>query len=113
RQLIAPTGRVGLLIPSAIATDHTTRKFFADVIESNSLLKLYDFENKAPIFPDVHRSYKFCIFLLGGKQVRAEPVDFVFFAHRMEDLKDKSRHIPLSSKDIELLNPNTRTCPIF
>ena len=31
----------------------------------------------------------------------------------MEDLEDRKRHIALSSKDIALLNPNTRTCPIF
>jgi hypothetical protein len=31
----------------------------------------------------------------------------------MSDLRDRNRHIALSAKDIALLNPNTRTCPIF
>jgi hypothetical protein len=31
----------------------------------------------------------------------------------MRQLSDRNRHIPLSGKDMELLNPNTRTCPIF
>ena len=31
----------------------------------------------------------------------------------MEELEDRKRHIPLSGADIRLLNPNTRTCPIF
>jgi hypothetical protein len=31
----------------------------------------------------------------------------------MADLKPKNRHIALSSDDLALLNPNTRTCPIF
>ncbi len=39
--------------------------------------------------------------------------DFVFFAHKMEDLEERDRHIRLSGDDIRLLNPNTRTCPIF
>ncbi len=113
RDLLAPTGRVGLLVPSGIATDHTTRAFFADLMESKTLAALYDFENKAPIFPDVHRSYKFSILLLGGLDMTADTADFVFFAHAIEDLADTQRHIPLSGNDIRLLNPNTRTCPIF
>ncbi len=39
--------------------------------------------------------------------------DFVFFAHQIEELDDRNRHIALSGADIRLLNPNTRTCPIF
>jgi hypothetical protein len=31
----------------------------------------------------------------------------------MEDLEEAERHIELSGDDIKLLNPNTRTCPIF
>jgi len=31
----------------------------------------------------------------------------------MEDLKPAERHITLSARDLKLLNPNTRTCPIF
>lgn len=57
--------------------------------------------------------FKFCVLLFGGARTQAPQADFVFFAHRMSDLEDKKRHIALSSKDIALLNPNTRTCPIF
>ncbi len=31
----------------------------------------------------------------------------------VEELEDRKRHIALSAADIRLLNPNTRTCPIF
>jgi hypothetical protein len=111
--IVSPAGRVGLLVPSGIATDNTTKDFFTELTDSNSLIALYDFENKAPIFPDVHRSYKFCIFLFGGSQTKTELADFLFFAHTINDLKDKERHISLSADDFKLLNPNTRTCPIF
>ncbi len=113
RTLVSPRGRVGLLVPSGIATDKTTRGFFAELVKGKHLAALYDFENKAPIFPDVHRSYKFCVFLFGGSEVTFPATDFVFFAHTMDDLADKGRHIPLTARDIRLLNPNTRTCPIF
>jgi hypothetical protein len=113
RRIVAPQGRVGLLVPSGIATDNTTREFFAELMGSKSLISLHDFENKAPVFPDVHRSFKFCTLVFGGAGRKSPAADFVFFARRMEDLDDRKRHIPLSSKDIALLNPNTRTCPVF
>ena len=112
-RLVAPHGRVGLLVPSGIASDMTTKDFFAAVAESNRLIRLYDFENKKAFFPEVHASFKFCILNFGGEQAAASQADFVFFAHRVEELEDRTRHIALSAADIRLLNPNTRTCPIF
>ena len=112
-RIVAPHGRVGLLVPSGIATDKTTKEFFAELMESKRLISLHDYENKAPVFPDVHRSFKFCTLVFGGSEVKTPTADFVFFARRMDDLEDRSRHIPLSRKDMSLVNPNTQTCPIF
>ena len=111
--IVAPRGRAGILVPSGIATDQTTSKFFGRLVDSAALVGLYDFENKAPIFPDVHRSFKFSVLLFGGGDTKADAADFVFFAHRMEDLADTKRHIALSRDDFRRLNPNTRTCPVF
>jgi hypothetical protein len=113
RSLVAPTGRVGVLVPSGIATDHTTKEFFAELTQAQALIGFYDFENKAPVFPDVHRSFKFCVLLFGGQETKTGAAKFVFFARAMGDLKEKDRQITLSAKDIKLLNPNTRTCPVF
>jgi len=113
RRLVAPHGCVGLLVPSGIATDDTTKDFFAALVDSQALSKLYDFENKAPLFPDVHRSFKFSTLIYGGSKRRSARADFVFFARNVEDLAEKKRHIALTPADIALLNPNTRTCPIF
>ena len=33
-RIVAPQGRVGLLVPSGIATDHTTREFFGELMKS-------------------------------------------------------------------------------
>ncbi len=113
RRIVSPAGRVGILVPSGIATDHTTRQFFGQLMDAGSLCALYDFENKAPIFPDVHRSFKFCVLLFGGAKMKSRCAEFVFFAHEMKDLDDKDRQIALTGEDMKLLNPNTRTCPIF
>ena len=113
QRIVAPAGRVGLLLPSGIATDDTTKEFFATLMNFQSLVLLFDFENKKGIFPDVHRSFKFCTLVFGGAEVKNPSADFVFFAHSMDDLEPKERQIKLSAKDLKLLNPNTRTCPIF
>jgi hypothetical protein len=96
--------------------------FFAAITETNQLIRLYDFENKKVFFPEVHASFKFCILNFGGafyppspsgRGAGGEGADFAFFLHSVDELEDRDRHIELSGDDIKLLNPNTRTCPIF
>ncbi len=113
-QLVAPHGRVGLLVPSGIASDNTTKEFFAAIAETGRLHKLFDFENRLKkFFPEIDNRFKFCILNFGGEGAGCDEADFAFFLHRVEELEDPKRHIPLSAADIALLNPNTRTCPIF
>lgn len=111
--IVSPIGHVGLLVPTGIATDKNNEDFFAKLVDSQSLSGLYDFENRKKIFPDVDGRYKFSVLLFGGSKNKPKSADFVFFAREMDDLKDNSNHISLSTKDFKLLNPNTLTCPIF
>jgi hypothetical protein len=113
--LVAPDGLVGVLVPSGIATDDTTKGFFCGLMDDKRLASLYDFENREGHFEDVHRSFKFTALVFGGRDRRSERADFVFFARDVEETSDlyKQRHIPLTVADMKLFNPNTRTCPIF
>lgn len=115
RAIVAPRGMAGLLVPSGIATDDTTKEFFADLMDRKALVSLYDFENKLGVFEDVHRSYKFSAIVFHGGESKTDQADFVFFAHAVEevDQTNKNRHVALTAADMKLLNPNTRTCPIF
>ncbi|MDO8630982.1 MAG: N-6 DNA methylase [Phycisphaerales bacterium] len=113
RQLVEPDGLIGLLVPSGIATDDTTKHFFGDLMEKKAISALYDFENKEGVFADVHRAFKFSVLLMNGRDRQTDDADFVFFARSIEDLKPRDRHIRLTARDLKLLNPNTRTCPIF
>lgn len=113
RNMLNDGGRLGCIVPSGIASDDTTKFFFQDLVEKKSLISLFDFENQG-IFAGVHNSYKFSLLTCGnGKQALADQADFVFFAHSTDNLQDKDRRFTLSPQDMELLNPNTRTCPIF
>lgn len=110
---IHENGRTGLIVPLGIATDDTTKLFFSHMVESGKLVSLYGFENEAFIFPAIHHSYKFCLFVTLGSETRCKTTDFVFFCRDVDDLKDKKNQCPMSAADIKLLNPNTKTCPTF
>ena len=45
RSSIGPTGRVGVIVPTGIATDDTTTSFFQDLVDQRSLVSLFDFKN--------------------------------------------------------------------
>lgn len=118
RSVLNPGGCMGAVLPSGIATDDTTKFFFQDVVERNSLGTLFDFENRKGLFPAVDSRMKFCLFTSGSARAAvaaraSPPADFAFFCLGVEDLRDPDKRFTLSAEDISLLNPNTRTCPIF
>ena len=112
-QLNATSGRVGIIIPSGIASDDTTKVFFQYLTRTRALVSLHSFENEEFLFPAVHHSTKFCLITLTGSQQPQDSSDFVFFTRRTEQLQESDRHFTLSAEEIRLMNPNTGTCPIF
>ncbi|MBQ9372463.1 MAG: N-6 DNA methylase, partial [Thermoguttaceae bacterium] len=116
REIVAPTGRVGCIVPSGLASDDTTKFFFQSLVAKNALLSLYDFENRKSLFPGVHRSYKFSLLTLGGDSIAAQDgARLSFFNLSVAELKEKAAEkvFTLAPSEIALLNPNTRTCPVF
>lgn len=113
RNLLAGTGRLGVILPTGIATDATTQYFFKDLVKNGSIASLYDFENARPLFDGVHRSFKFCLLTLTGRNTHEPRADFAFFAHDPTDLQRPNTRFTLSPEEIQLLNPNTGTCPVF
>ena len=103
-------GRAGIIVPTGIATDDSTKFFFAWLAEHNRLASLYDFENRQAIFDSVHRSYKFCLLTVGATQ---HPADLAFFLTQTTQLADRRRHFTLTPEEFSLINPNTKTCPVF
>jgi hypothetical protein len=111
RQIVGAVGRVGVVIPSGIATDYFNQDYFSTIVEEQELISFYDFENREGLFPGTHRSYKFCLLTLtGGK---ADEAEFAFFLHTTDDLADPERRFALSPDEVALMNPNTGTVPVF
>lgn len=145
RAFVNPLGRAGVIVPTGIATDDTTKFFFADLMEKRSLASLYDFENgmrdaddieadgleeeedEAPKakkrskrgnedrlhFPSVDSRFKFCLLTMAGAEAPPKAPQFAFYCHRVGDITAPGKVFTLSFQDIALLNPHTRTCPIF
>jgi hypothetical protein len=113
RQLIGPTGRLGILVPTGIVTDDTTKDFFAAVASHAQLASVTGFENEDFIFPAVHHAFKFCALTIAGSKAKAEQADLVFWCRRFSDVNDQRRHFKLSADDFKVISPNTQTCPTF
>ena len=108
-QLLSATGRAGFIVPTGIATDDSTKAFFGSVADGK-LVSLHDLRTGPGLFSEIgHQRFKFCLLTLG----RTESADFLFFALRVEDLADERRHFQLTPDEFRLINPNTRTCPVF
>lgn len=107
--------RIGIIIPTSIATDWTYRLFFRELASSNQLASLIDFQNRRSDgsiwFKDVHSSYKFCLFTLAKNYSGTGKL--CFFAEHPSDINAESKSFELSGADILRINPNTLTIPVF
>jgi hypothetical protein len=111
-QLVAPNGRAGFIVPTGIATDDTTKVYFEHLAVHGYLRTLLCLENEEFVFPSVHHAFRFALLTLGGT-VSEAPSELVFFARRPEQIHDPRRRFVLSPEEFRLINPNTRTCPVF
>lgn len=108
--LRAVRGYAGFIVPSGIASDHTTRDFFDGLMESGALTCLYGFENEGKLFPGIDHRVNFSIMCLGPKSSSAE---FAAFLRHPSVLSEPGRRYRLRYEDVQLFNPNTRTCPVL
>jgi len=108
-QIRARSGRAGFIVPTGIATDDSTKAYFSHIAEGGRLARLIDFENREKVFPGIDSRIKFSLITLGS----AESAVFSFFLTQTDQLADKRRSFALAPADFALINPNTRTCPVF
>lgn len=111
--ITAPSGRVGCIVPTAIATGAGGQHLFADLTQRHSISALYDFENRQQLFLGVDSRQKFCLLSLVGDDLRENAARFAFFLQGADDLNDAERIFALSAKEIARINPNTGNLPVF
>lgn len=112
RAALSPRGRLGVILPTSIATSDTTKMFFSEIIQSQRLASLYDFYDRRRLFvgADVH---SFCLLTVLGESLQGASAKLAFYMHDPADLRDERRVFSLSSEEFSLLNPNTGTAPVF
>jgi hypothetical protein len=76
-------------------------------------VSFYDFNNRRGLFPSVASNERFCLLTLTGRARPCRQPQFAFLCEDTSELADPDRRFTLAPDDFRLLNPNTRTAPIF
>lgn len=108
--LLRQAGRAGVILPSGIVTDFTTSQFFSSVSSSRRLVSALGFDNQRRIFPSVHPDTPFNLLTIGAT---TEEPTFASYLLATNQANDQYRRYSLSATQLEQINPNTRTAPIF
>lgn len=118
--VVAPEGRFGLILPTAIATGAGSQHLFADFTQRGVLASLYDFEVKRPPSPtlpkggkwfDIDSKQSFCLLSVTGRAIKADAARFGFSLSDVPDIHDQDRVVALRPEDLTIINPNTGTLP--
>ena len=111
--LIKPQGMVGILAPAGIYADQTSARFFRKLSKNGRIRVLYDFENRKIFFKEVDTRFKFCVFAFGGPLRRFNVARCAFFLRDIAEIQQTDRTFVIEPSNFALVNPNTRTAPIF
>ena len=105
--LINSNGATGNVLPTGIVLDNNNKDLYFYLLNNGKLDTVIDYENSKALFPDVHRSYRFCLFVTVGKHGRNQ-----YKFYQTEPSQD-GEFVTITLEDIEAINPNTKTCPSF
>lgn len=111
--LNSTSGYAGIIVPSGIATADTTKFFFDFVMSNGQLDTMLDFAEIRDFFPGAGSPDPFCLFIVRGTNNLTKPSEFVFKILKISEITNPLRRIKLLPDDLQTLNPNTKTCPIF
>lgn len=113
-QLLMDKGRAGFIVPTGIATDDSTKRFFQYLVSSKRLLGYLGFKNEKFIFPrPVEHTVTFGLMNILGTAQQAKSMEFCWLVYTISEMHDMRRRIILTDEDMRTFNPNTFTCPVF
>lgn len=108
-------GRLGLVVPTGIATDQGTTDVFEAVASTGRLLSLFDFINEQRLFPAVRPHQHFCLFTCGPprRERGAAVAEFAAFLKLPADLQDEGHRYALTWDEIVALSPEAKALSLF
>ncbi|MBD2471550.1 Eco57I restriction-modification methylase domain-containing protein [Nostoc sp. FACHB-145] len=110
-QIISPCGCAGIILPSAIATDDSTKLFIQELIKNDSISSFYDFTNRGYLFHATESTFPFSLLTLS--RVKISKISLAAQIWEVNQLKNEIRTYQLKSSEIRKLNPNTLNLPII
>ncbi|MFN3686443.1 Eco57I restriction-modification methylase domain-containing protein [Salinarimonas sp.] len=102
--------RAGVIVPTGIALDDSTKRFMQMIVAKSRLSSLFSFFEVRKWFPETDDRKSFCLLSL-SRNVHT-PI-FAFELKSVADAKNSERCFSLSAADIASLNPNTHTAAVF
>lgn len=105
-----PMGRSGVIVPSGLVTDSSTSKFFGELVNTRRLVSALGFDNQKRLFPAVHPDTPFTLLTSGRTD---DDAVFTAYILAIGELSDTRRRYALSPQSIRVINPNTKTAPVF
>jgi Eco57I restriction-modification methylase len=103
--------RIGLVVPSGLATQDTQKHLFSALTSSGRLIRLLDFENRLKLFPSVHAQFRFCLVTIGPPRPHGAEAEFAFLLQSTNDIRQPKRSFRLSYAELCRFSPNTISCP--
>ena len=114
RTIIGSRGRLGIIVPTGIATDATTAPFFRDLIQQRRLDSVLDFVTNPDLWQEIgHGRMRFSLLTITGNSTVVAQPEFATLTKHPRQLPPRGKRIHIPASDILLLNPNTGTCPMF
>ena len=112
-QLLSPQGSAGLIVPTGLVCDYGHRHLFKAMRAKQAVATVLDFENRAEHFPAVDSRFRFSLIVLtpgraGGGVGRAATL-----LNTPQDRLEPLRIWSLDTQEIELVNPESLTLPLF
>ncbi|MEZ5940628.1 MAG: N-6 DNA methylase [Planctomycetaceae bacterium] len=111
--VISAYGRAGIIVKTGILADYSMRAFFAHFMDGARLVSAHDFSNKELIFPAVVANERFTLLTLCGSAGSPDAATISILNANVGTVADPSRRWSLSQDDVNHINPNTKTCPLF
>ena len=116
-QIVGPTGVVGLLIPSGIATEPSSQDFFSKIISTNTASCCFDFFNRRAngelFFADVYYRFKFSVLVFSGTERLFSDCRFATFVRDIDELSEPGKVYAMALDHFRLVNPNSVTAPVY
>jgi hypothetical protein len=106
--VLSKKGRAGIIVPTGIATDDSTKMFFSKLVTDERVGRMISFENRNKIFP-IDSRINFTLLIMAHEK---EP-EYAFFLTDVKQKNEKERFVKLSREDLLQINPNTLTVPVL